>query len=197
MKTLIFLTVLLSFSSAWAQIKGPDTIDGWQLHFGSHTQNFNDVQTNTSGKLNTFEFNPTIGAGLNIPISANWKLLPEMSWVLPKFNEDSKIIKNIFFFRADFAYTMLDWLWLRVGTSFSVLNQHGRGGKVNLNNGNETSEFYYPDENHSSVNNTFDLGIEFLYDKWSFRIQTYTYQIFKEESRQVSYSLFLTRYWDL
>ncbi|MFA5584451.1 MAG: hypothetical protein WDA09_09565 [Bacteriovoracaceae bacterium] len=197
MKTLIFLTVLLSFS-CWGQIKGPDSIDGWQLHFGSHVQNFNDVQTNASGKLNdSFEFNPTIGAGLNIPLSTNWKFLPEMTWVLPEFNDDSRIIKNIFFFRADFAYTLLDWLWLRAGTSFAILNQHGRGGKATLNNGNETSEFYYPDENHSSVNNTLDLGVELLYNKWSLRIQTYTYQVFKEESRQLSYSLFLTRYWDL
>lgn len=197
MKTFLFLIFLLNLSVANAQIKGPDKIDGWQLHAGSHTQNYNAIQTNGSGEIRKFEFNPVIGGGLNIPLSDNWKFLPEISWVLPKFNEDSKIIKNIFFFRADFAYTLTEWAWLRLGTSVSVLNQHGRGGKAQLNNGNDTTEFYYPDENHSSVNNTLDLGLEFLYDNWSVRLQTYTYQIFKEESRQVSYSLFLTRYWGL
>lgn len=197
MKTFLFLIFLLNLSVANAQIKGPDKIDGWQLHAGSHTQNYNAIQTNGSGEIRKFEFNPVIGGGLNIPLSDNWKFLPEISWVLPKFNEDSKIIKNIFFFRADFAYTFTEWAWLRLGTSVSVLNQHGRGGKAQLNNGNDTTEFYYPDENHSSVNNTLDLGLEFLYDNWSVRLQTYTYQIFKEESRQVSYSLFLTRYWGL
>lgn len=197
MKTLLFLISLLFLVPSWGQIRGPQSIEGWQIHLGSHTQNYNDIQTNSSGQTNKFEFNPTIGAGLNIPLSENWKFLPEASWVLPKFNEDSKIIKNIFFFRADFAYTLQDWMWLRVGTSFALLNQHGRGGKANLNNGNETTEFYYPDENHSSINNTIDLGVEFLYDHWSLRLQTYTYQIFKEESRQLSYSLLLTRYLDL
>lgn len=196
MKSLLFLTLLLSYS-VFAQIKGPNTIDGWQIHAGSHTPYFNEVQTDVSGKRSKFEFNPTIGAGLNIPVSNNWKFLPEVSWVLPKFNEDSKIIKNILFFRADFAYTLTEWLWLRAGTSFAVLNQHGRGGKAQLNNGVDQSEFYYPDENHSSINNTFDLGIELLSGKWSLRLQTYTYQLFKEESRQISYSLFITRYWDL
>ncbi|MFA7612839.1 MAG: hypothetical protein WCY48_01295 [Candidatus Caldatribacteriota bacterium] len=197
MKIFLYLTIILFYSAAFAQIKGPEKIDGWQLHIGSHTQNYKEVQTDTSGEVNRFEFNPVLGAGLNIPLSDNWKLLPEFSWVLPEFNEDSRIIKNIFFFRADLAYTLTDWLWLRAGTSFAILNQHGRGGKTTLDNGTDTSEFYYPDENHSSINNTFDLGLEFLYNKWSFRLQTYTYQIFKEESRQISYSLFLTRYWDL
>lgn len=197
MKILLCLTILLPYSLAFAQLKGPERIDGWQLHLGSHTQSYKEVQTDTSGTLNKFEFNPIIGAGLNVPLNNSWKFLPEASWVLPQFNDDSKIIKNIFFFRADFAYTPLEWLWLRAGTSFAVLNQHGRGGKTRLDNGTDTSEFYYPDENHSSVNNTFDLGLEFIYNKWSLRLQTYTYQLFKEESRQTSYSLFLTRYWDL
>src|SRR5690606_42122540 len=67
----------------------------------SHTQNYKEVQTDTSGEVNRFEFNPVLGAGLNIPLSDNWKLLPEFSWVLPEFNEDSRIIKNIFFFRSE------------------------------------------------------------------------------------------------
>lgn len=197
MKILFFLTILLTYSHSWAQLKGPDTIEGWQLHLGSHTQSYHEIQTDGSGTLNKFEFKPTIGAGLNIPLSDNWKFLPEASWVLPEFNEDSRIIKNIFLFRADFAYVLMDWMWLRLGTSFAILNQHGRGGKATLNNGNEQSEFYYPDENHSSINNTLDLGLEFLYENWSLRLQTYTYQILKEESRQTSYSLLITRYWDL
>ena len=190
------MILLLNFPLAYAQLKGPDKIDGWQIHAGSHTQNYNSIQTDGAGEIRKFEFNPVIGGGLNIPLSADWKFLPEISWVLPKFNDNSKIIKNIFFFRADFAYTLTDWLWFRAGTSVSVLNQHGRGGKAEMNNGNETTEFYYPDENHSSVNNTLDLGAEILLDKWSFRLQTYTYRVFKEDSRQISYSLFLTRYMD-
>lgn len=197
MKTLLYSMILLHYPLAQAQIKGPSTIDGWQIHLGSHTQNYNEVQIDSAGKRNSFDVNPTIGAGLNIPISDQWKFLPEFTWVLPKLNEDSQIIKNILFFRADFAYTLTDWFWLRAGTSFAILNQHGRGGKATLNNGTDTSEFYYPDENHSSINNTLDLGLELLYEKWSVRLQTYTYQIFKAESRQISYSLFITRYWDL
>ena len=197
MKILFYLTVLVAAASAQAQIKGPSSIDGWLMHLGSHTEYYKEIQSDASGKLRTFEFNPVIGAGFNIPLADNWKFLPEMSWVLPKFNDDSRIIKNIFLFRADFAYTILDWMWFRFGSSVTVLNQHGRGGKAIRSNGNETAEFYYPDQNRSSINNTLDLGLEFLYESWSLRLQTYTYKIFKEESRQISYSLLINHYWDL
>lgn len=196
MKTLLYLTFLLPFYSL-AQVKGPETIESWYLHAGSHTQFYKEIQVNSSGKKNSFEFNPALGAGLTVPLSESFKFLPEFSWVLPKLNENSRIIKNVFFFRADFAYTFLDWLWLRAGTSFAILNQHGRGGKATLDNGTERSEFYYPDENHSSINNTLDFGLEFLYNNWSLRLQTYTYHPFREESRQISYSLLITHFWDL
>jgi hypothetical protein len=65
-----------------------------------------------------------------------------------------------------------------------------------MNNGNDQTTFYYPDENRSSLNNTLDLGIETIFDQFAIRLQTYTYSIFKKEQRQYSYTLFLTYYWD-
>ncbi len=98
-------------------------------------------------------------------------------------------------FRADVGYDPLEWLRLRVGTSIMLLNQQGRGGTANINNGTGTSDFYYPEENRSSMNNTFDLGVEALYQEWALRLQTYTYSLFAPESRQYSYSLFVSYYW--
>jgi hypothetical protein len=76
------------------------------------------------------------------------------------------------------------------------LNQHGRGGPTNVNNGDDTSTFYYPDENRSSLNNTLDIGAEFFLDEWALRLQTYTYSLLREERRQLSYTLFVSYYWD-
>jgi hypothetical protein len=108
-----------------------------------------------------------------------------------------KIIKNIFMYRIDIGLDVLEWLRLRMGTSIIHLNQHGRGGKTNMNNGNGSSPFYYPDENRSSFNNTFDVGVEALWKDWSARIQTYTYSLFQSDKRQLSYSLFITYYWKM
>ena len=98
--------------------------------------------------------------------------------------------------RADFGYTPYDLLNLRVGSSLLWLNQQGTGGSSEINNGNGTSTFYYPDENRSSLNATLDLGIELVFKPMALRLQTYTYAPLNEERRQISYTLFLSYYWD-
>ena len=75
-------------------------------------------------------------------------------------------------------------------------NIHGRGGKAKMNNGDDVSTFYYPDEDRTSINNTFDLGVETHWKEYAFRFQTYTYSLFKKEQRQISYSLLFTYYWE-
>jgi hypothetical protein len=167
------------------------------FNLGTHTEFYNKVQTDSDGTLRKFEFAPTVGVGMEIPVYEEFSFLPEFNWVLPRTTGDSRIIKNVFMLRGDMGYRPVDWFRLRVGTSIIWLNQHGRGGSTKVNNGNSSSTFYYPDENRSSVNNTLDIGAEFLYDKWAFRLQTYTYSVFREERRQHSYTLFITYYWDL
>jgi hypothetical protein len=76
------------------------------------------------------------------------------------------------------------------------LNQQGGGGEETMNNGNSTSTFYYPGENRSSFNNTLDLGLELLWKKVSLRFQTYTFSALESKRRQISYSIFLSYYWD-
>lgn len=168
----------------------------WIINVGSHTEFFNDIQTDSSGGTNKFEVAPTIGLGLYIPIDQELSFLPEFNWVLPQTDEYSKIVENTLMLRADWGYNPLEWFRVRVGTSIIWLNQHGKGGSTEMNNGNSTSTFYHPDENRSSFNNTLDVGAELLMDEWALRLQTYTYAVLKEERRKVSYTLFLTYYWD-
>ncbi len=160
-----------------ARAKSTKTIEAISFNVGPHTENFNAVQSDASGGKRKFDFAPTIGAGLLIPWRP-WDLgllfLPELNWVLPQFSGESRIVKNIFMLRSDLGYDVLPWLRLRAGTSLMWLNQHGRGGSTELENGNTTSTFYYPEENRSSLNNTVDLGAEALYEDFSFRFQTYT-----------------------
>jgi len=190
------LIVLLIVAPAHA-IENPNSSKK-QLYFnlGNHTEFYNAVQNDDSGGLRKLEFGPTLGIGFFIPTWESWSFLPEFNWVLPKTYEDSHIVVNTFMYRFDLGYDPLEWLRLRLGTSLIHLNQHGLGGKSEMRNGNETSTFYYPSQNRSSLNNTFDLGVETLFDHYSIRLQTYTYSIFKKEQRQLSYTLFFTYYWE-
>lgn len=170
-----------------------------KLYFngGLHTEFYDAIQMDDSGGQRKFDPAPTLGMGMVLPLKEKFKFLPEFNWVLPRKAGSSQIIKNLFMFRADLGYDPLEWLRLRVGTSLMWLNQQGRGGTARINNGNEVSTFYYPDENRSSLNNTFDLGVEGHYNDWALRLQTYTYALFNGERRQISYTLFVTYYWEL
>lgn len=164
---------------------------------GLHTEFFNAVQTDTTGSQRKFTAGPTIGLGALIPTPIKLLFLPELNWVLPNPFNSEHVIKNTFFLRGDIAYDFFERLRLRLGMSIAHLNQQGRGGKARISNGNSTSTFYYPDENRSSLNNTLDLGIEGLINaKWSVRFQTYTYAILSKDRRQLSYTIFVSYYWD-
>ncbi len=173
------------------------TIASYLLNFGTHTEFYNNVQIDDAGGMRKFEVAPTVGFGLKMPMDYGFLFLPEINWVLPRAAGDSQIIKNLFMLRADIGYDPVDWFRVRMGTSIMWLNQHGRGGSAKVNNGNDTSTFYYPDENRSSLNNTLDFGGELMFNnEWSVRLQTYLYSVFREERRQLSYSLLVTYQWD-
>lgn len=166
------------------------------FNLGTHTEFYNAIQNDASGGQRKFDIAPTIGIGAGLPLASGLSFIPEFNWVLPQMLEGSKIMINTFMLRGDLAFDPLDWVRLRLGTSLMWQNQQGRGGTAKMNNGNGTSTFYYPDENRSSLNNTLDLGVETMFEQVAFRFQTYVYSIFKEEQRQISYSLFFTYYWE-
>jgi hypothetical protein len=193
-----FICILFLFglrAPSFASEGSPSLIKNYYFNLGSHTEFYDAVQNDASGGLRKFEMAPTIGFGLAMPISEKLIFLPEFNWVLPKTIEDSHIMINTFMLRGDLGFDPLDWLRLRIGTSLMWQNQQGRAGKVQMNNGDSTSTFYYPDENRSSLNNTFDVGAETIFDQFAIRLQTYTYSLFKKEQRQFSYTLFFSYYW--
>lgn len=167
------------------------------FNFGTHTEFYNSVQIDDSGSMRQFDFTPIFGVGVPFSYNEYLKIIPEINWVLPRFIENHRIMINTFMFRGDLAVDPLTWLRLRIGTSIMVMNQQGRGGSTTLNNGNTQTRFYYPDSNHSSINNTLDVGGEVLLNSLSFRFQTYTYSAFNKNQRQISYTLIMTYHWGL
>ncbi len=192
----VFSVVAYAQTEVPAQAEGPVTQKAqFYLSAGAHTEFYNQLQVDTTGGLRRFDPAPTIGAGLKTPVLGSFLFLPEVNWVLPRKSGD-KIIKNLFMGRTDLGYDPVEWFRIRVGTSLMWLNQHGSGGSVKMNNGNSTATFYNPDQNRSSLNMTLDVGAELLLGPASLRLQTYTYSPLKSELRQLSYTLFLSYYWD-
>jgi hypothetical protein len=165
---------------------------------GTLTEFVGFVQNDTKGTRDRFAWNPYVGFSLDIELPASFRLIPEMNWVLPRESGNSGIKKNLFMFRMDGAYPILDELRLRFGTSLMVQNIRGPGGTQNVSNGSGTSSFYVPSESQTSLNNTLDFGADFFITKaFSVRFQSFIYSAFKNESRQWSYILGGTYFYDL
>jgi hypothetical protein len=138
MLKVLILLVTVAFFCAPAMSK--DDSLPITLNLGSHTEFFGAVQDDSSGSLRKWELAPTVGIGTRLNIfSPEFTFLPEFNWVLPRSAGSSKIIKNLFMFRADVGYNPVDWFRLRLGTSLMLANQHGQGGTTTMNNGNSTS----------------------------------------------------------
>lgn len=192
----LFLMAFLVAHPVSAKIFLDKPVKSYNINMGTHTEFYQGVQVDGSGGMQKTAFAPTLGIGAHLPLTwSGFSFLPEFNWVLPQTNESTHIVKNILMLRTDLAYDIFNWFRVRAGTSIMWLNQHGRGGSTNINNGNTSSRFYYPDENRSSWNNSLDLGVEFMVKDWAARLQTYTYAYFDDQRRQISYTLFLTYYW--
>lgn len=193
----IFLTCSLFWLSASAWADSWSNVRAWYFNLGNHTEFYNAVQNDTKGGMRKFDFFvPTVGVGMEMPLTEDFIFLPEINWVPWRTYAESNIVENLFMFRADIGYDLIEWLRFRFGTGIMWANQQGKGGKTKMNNGSGQTDFYYPDENRSSINNTLDIGLETKFDQFAFRLQTYIYSVFKEERRQVSYTLFVTYYWE-
>jgi hypothetical protein len=195
-RLICLLSAGLVSAATLAEPEAPAPVtDQVYLSAGGHTEFYNQVQVDASGSLRRFGPAPTVGVGLKRPAFDRFLFLPELNWVLPR-KSGEEIVKNLLMGRADLGYDPVDWFRLRLGTSIMWLNQHGSGGRVRMNNGNSTATFYNPEENRSSLNTTLDVGAELLLGAVAVRLQTYTYGAFRSERRQLSYTLFLSYYWD-
>jgi len=202
MKIWCLLTLLIILNSNWAFAQKAAPFASYQetsLSFGSLTEFYQEVQISESGSKNTFEFNPMIGASLYFKTRYHVDFHTEFFWVLPRTLENSAAIENIFAFRIDFTHDRLkffdDHLIFRMGTSMMVDIIQGQGGELQLNNGGQSSTFYLPEQNRTTINNTFDVALEYkINQNYSLRTTAITYQLFESDRRAISYTLQLNYY---
>lgn len=162
---------------------------------GTWLENLGQVRANRSDDTNGFGITPFISASSAYNISSQHQIIPEVGYVIQQSSH--KVTKNLFFFRADYAYSVYEWLKLRAGSSLMILRQSGSGGEDTLNNGNTTETYFIPEEGRNTYNQTLDLGVEFIQKEISTRMQVYTYAPFEEERRSFTFSLSLNYTVDL
>ena len=186
MKTILFCIVLsLLNSNAWSiDLKSFKSIN---LQVGNWMENYGQVRASSNDSTNGFEFIPYIAAGLDIEFNSTYSFHPETGWVFQR-TVDS-ISKNIFFFRADVSYLAVDYLKLKLGSSFVITSISGEGGEDKLNNGDSTETYYIPEERSNALNQTLDLGIEIFDEVHGARFNTMIYAWNEDEERMYTYTL--------
>jgi hypothetical protein len=179
----LIVTALLLSAQAWALVSS-----GAYVPFGPSTQKSAD------GARNTFAFDPYLSLNGAFEIPFDHVFLPEVGLVFHGEGQDG-YKKSTSFILLDVGYR-IDQLWiLRYGFGTFRTKISGDGGSVVLPNGNSTLAFARPSRSVTSLNTTFDLGIEYSANRnYAVRFQTFLFSAFNSESRKLSYALGMTYY---
>jgi hypothetical protein len=192
MQKILIIFVFL-FSSFNLLAKDPMThFDNLTITGGNWFDNYKQVQTSPSGSTSGFEVAPFFATSIDYFFREKWVAIPEVGWVVQRDAQDSRISKNLFFIRLDAAYSVKDNFRLRFGTSLMILNIGGNGGETTLPNGDSEETYYIPTERRTALNQTIDLGAEYIIDRISIRGQAYIYAWLDSEERLISYSMSLS-----
>lgn len=197
---MLFIIVLL-FSFSWNAAADSTSRLDWKnfktasLQLGTWLENYRQVRATRDGEVNGFEFNPYLSLSTQYYFNSSHILIPEVGYVLQRTSES--VHKNIFLFRFDYAYQIKEWLRLRAGSSLAVQTLSASGGEETLNNGNTTETYYKPSERSTALNQTLDLGVEFIKDNLSARVSSFIYAFNESEQRLISYTIGINYYLSL
>lgn len=186
----VFVLYFCLFSAAWGQ--RTQYVKDIYAGLGTLTQFAGQVQTDTSGGMNSFTFTPYLMAGVQVPIYRNFYLLPEIGFLIPKGGADEKINRFDYFVRGDAALEFYPLL-VRLGATMMWQTIGGSGGTKTLNNGTGTSDFFVPSDYRTAQLLTVDLGLEvFLIRSLSVRSLFQVHGLFNSIQRSYSYGLQLS-----
>lgn len=204
MKAILYLLIFLPTLASAAQQEQWIEFDKLYGSFGSMTEFVGDVQIDSAGNKNKFEFNPLLAVGLRLNSILDTIIVTEALWVLPRTPGDGYVTENLFAFKFEIGHPNFnfyhDRLQLRTGVSQVINIMTGTGEEVYLSNGGggQTSKFYTPNETSTTYNNTLDLIAEYLITQnFSAKSNLFIYQLFNSERRAYSYTLQLNYYLDL
>ncbi|MDH5414087.1 MAG: hypothetical protein OEW87_08115 [Flavobacteriaceae bacterium] len=195
MKKIISTTLLilsLSFNTYALSLKD---FSHAHLQVGTWQENYQQVQATNSGDTNGLGLDPYISLALSYPLSTINGVSPELGWVLPRRSD--KITKNIFFLRSDYYYLPYRFLKLRLGLSLMINSSSSDGGEESLPNGDSTEVYFLPEERRNSYNQTIDLGVEYIKDQFSLKLQSYIFRWRNEQKRMISHTLSFNYYFPL
>lgn len=144
------------------------------------------IQTDDKGAMNSCEFNPYLSAAMDVPITTNFFLSPELGFTLPKHGRDENISKMTFFGLANSKYK-LNMFHFIGGAGLFFTRISASGGSEDLNNGGTTSSFPLPEGAIYSRNFILNLGFGADFSpSLSADLHTYVFNLLSSDDRAFS-----------
>lgn len=175
----LVLFLFLSFSA-----RATVGIGGLVTHAGQ-------IQTDKDGGKNTFRFDPFISVDYRYNLSNTWSLRPEFGVAMPQSEEGDHTRTSLFLF-YNVGYFIMPKTEMQMGLGVFYSKVSSESQTVTLNNGSGTQTFYRPEGSVTSYNSTLNIGLQqYIYDRFSTKMDFLVMDLFSSESRTLSYLLAL------
>lgn len=185
MKKLKYLTLLLAvnISSTFAA-----TTD-LNVSLGNLCEYVGQIQTNESGEKNFCSFLPSFSGSLDIFLTPEFALSPQLGATLPKSGRDENVKRMTMYALINSKYKT-SYVNLFGGAGLYFTRISGPGGDAQLNNGNGVDSFPLPNDAVYTRNFILNLGVGFDFTKEvSAELYTYLFNALKSEERAFSLGL--------
>jgi hypothetical protein len=168
----------------------PTLTNDLTFSLGNLCEYIGKIQTDDKGSTNACSFLPTFATALDMKMTNDWILSPQIGATLPKSGRDENINRMTLFTLINLKYRT-SYINLIAGTGLYFTRISGNGGEEVLNNGNSTESFPLPKEAIWSRNLIVNLGAGLEFNRmWSGEVYTYIFNI--EDSKERAISLGLT-----
>lgn len=142
---------------------------GLNLGVGTLVTNFMSAQSGKDGGRKKLELAPTLLIAGNIHLWAEQYLTPRFAYST-YFNEHDSTSKSNILLSYHMSTKFHETFMLHYGFSTFITKIGGKGGTVDLPNGDSTATFYVPEESRRTYTSSLDVGGEFLSNQhWSVR----------------------------
>lgn len=186
MKYFLIILSFLYMVNAFSFFK-KENLNNIKLETGNWFKYPGQTRANTDNETEVFRFSPFFAIGFDYKLIDKLKIVPQAGYILQRSSD--QIDLNQFYLKIDLAYEMISHLYLSIGSSLMATRISSNGSEIDLPSGNGTETYYTPEEGQTAFNQTLDFGIEYFYQKYSFKFATYTYAWNISNERLTSISL--------
>src|SRR3989339_110771 len=182
LKSSLTYSIIATLFSLGANAKIDYNIYDAFIGLGVYSLEPGKVQINDSGKMNSYEFQPTITVGYVWDHNRFFLLTQEFGMTFPSTVRDDNISKFQMYFNSDLGLRLGPTI-IKSGIGFYYTSISGPGGTEKLRNGDNITYFPLPENSNASLNFIADSGAElYLGKSFSLKVQLFFFNLISDKA---------------